>query len=324
MTETILDVQDLRTYFDTDEGLVKAVDGVSFQLGRGKILGLVGESGSGKSATALSLMRLIPNPPGRIVGGSIRFFGEDLLGKSEAEMRQIRGARISMIFQDPMTSLDPVFTIGQQLAEALIYHQRLKKKQAHERSMEMLRMVGIPSPEARMRNYPHEFSGGMQQRAMIAMALLCRPDLLLADEPTTALDVTIEVQILELLEEIRARLGTSIILISHDLRVVVNVCDDVAVMYAGNIVEHGPVKEVFTNPQHPYTVGLMQSIPRPGLRGRLQPIPGRPPNLIDLPPGCRFVPRCPEAISPCQEALPGLVALTPEHRVRCVRRGPHA
>jgi oligopeptide/dipeptide ABC transporter ATP-binding protein len=323
MAEIMLDVQDLRTYFDTDAGLVRAVDGVCFQLGRGKILGIVGESGSGKSATALSIMRLIPHPPGRIVGGSIRFFGEDLLAKSEAEMRQIRGVRISMIFQDPMTSLDPVFTIGQQLAEALIHHQRLKRKEAYARSVEMLRMVGIPSPEARMRHYPHEFSGGMQQRAMIAMALLCQPDLLLADEPTTALDVTIEVQILEVLQEIRHSLGTSIILITHDLRVVVNVCDDVAVMYAGNIVEAGPVKEIFTNPQHPYTLGLLQSVPRPGMHGRLRPIPGRPPNLVDLPPGCRFVPRCPEAIPACREAFPDLASLSAEHRVRCVRRGSH-
>jgi oligopeptide/dipeptide ABC transporter ATP-binding protein len=323
MPEIILDVQELRTYFDTDEGLVKAVDGVSFRLGRGKILGLVGESGSGKSATALSIMRLIPNPPGRIEGGSIYFSGENLLQKPETEMRHIRGARISMIFQDPMTSLDPVFTIGQQLTEALTYHQRLKKKEALARSVDMLRLVGIPSPEARMRNYPHEFSGGMQQRVMIAMALLCRPDLLLADEPTTALDVTVEVQILELLQEIRQRLGTSIILITHDLRVVVNVCDEVAVMYAGNIVEMGPVKEVFTNPQHPYTVGLMKSIPRPGLKGRLQPIPGRPPNLVDLPPGCRFMPRCPEAIDACQEAFPMMIEVTSGHQVRCIRRGSH-
>lgn len=323
MPEPILDVRDLRTYFATDEGLVKAVDGVTFQLGRGKILGIVGESGSGKSATALSIMRLIPHPPGRIVGGSIHFFGEDLLAKAEAEMRQIRGARISMIFQDPMTSLDPVFTIGQQLAEALTYHQRLKKKEAYARSVEMLQMVGIPSPEVRMHNYPHEFSGGMQQRAMIAMALLCRPDVLLADEPTTALDVTIEVQILELLQEVRERLGTSIILITHDLRVVVNVCNDVAVMYAGNIVEAGPVQEVFTNPQHPYTMGLMESIPRPGLRGRLRPIPGRPPNLVDLPPGCRFAPRCPEVITECHGAFPALVTLAPQHHVRCIRRGSH-
>jgi oligopeptide/dipeptide ABC transporter ATP-binding protein len=216
-----------------------------------------------------------------------------------------------------------VFTIGQQLTEALTYHQRLKKKEALARSVDMLRLVGIPSPEARMRNYPHEFSGGMQQRVMIAMALLCRPDLLLADEPTTALDVTVEVQILELLQEIRQRLGTSIILITHDLRVVVNVCDEVAVMYAGNIVEMGPVKKVFTNPQHPYTVGLMKSIPRPGLKGRLQPIPGRPPNLVDLPPGCRFMPRCPEAIDACQEAFPVMIEVTSGHQVRCIRRGPH-
>jgi oligopeptide/dipeptide ABC transporter ATP-binding protein len=323
MAEIILDVQDLRTYFDTDEGVVKAVDGVSFRLARGTILGLVGESGSGKSATALSIMRLIPNPPGRIVGGRIDFHGEDLLAKTEAEMRQIRGARISMIFQDPMTSLDPVFTIGQQLTEALTYHQRLRKKEAWARSVDMLRLVGIPSPEARMRHYPHEFSGGMQQRVMIAMALLCRPDLLLADEPTTALDVTVEVQILELLQDIRRRLGTSIVLITHDLRVVVNVCDEVAVMYAGAIVEMGPVKEVFANPQHPYTLGLMASIPRPGIKGRLRPIPGRPPNLVHLPPGCRFVARCPEAIAACQEALPALVEVSAGHRVRCIRRGPH-
>jgi oligopeptide/dipeptide ABC transporter ATP-binding protein len=323
MAEIILDVEELRTYFDTDDGLVKAVDGVSFQLARGKILGLVGESGSGKSATALSIMRLIPSPPGRISGGSIRFLGEDLLTISEAEMRQLRGARISIIFQDPMTSLDPVFTIGQQMTEALTYHQRLKKKEAIARSIDMLRLVGISSPEARMRNYPHEFSGGMQQRVMIAMALLCRPDLLLADEPTTALDATVEVQILELLQEIRQQLGTSIILITHDLRVVVNVCDEVAVMYAGNVVEMGPVEKVFTNPQHPYTVGLMESIPRPGLKGRLQPIPGRPPNLVDLPSGCRFVPRCPEAIPACQEALPQLIEVTAGHHVRCIRRGPH-
>jgi oligopeptide/dipeptide ABC transporter ATP-binding protein len=323
MAEIILDVEELRTYFDTDDGLVKAVDGVSFRLARGKILGLVGESGSGKSATALSIMRLIPSPPGRISGGSIRFLGEDLLTISEAEMRQLRGARISIIFQDPMTSLDPVFTIGQQMTEALTYHQRLKKKEAIARSVDMLRLVGIPSPEARMRNYPHEFSGGMQQRVMIAMALLCRPDLLLADEPTTALDATVEVQILELLQDIRQQLGTSILLITHDLRVVVNVCDEVAVMYAGNVVEMGPVEKVFTNPQHPYTVGLMKSIPRPGLKGRLQPIPGRPPNLVDLPPGCRFVPRCPEAIPACQEALPQLIEATAGHHVRCIRRGPH-
>jgi oligopeptide/dipeptide ABC transporter ATP-binding protein len=323
MPEIILDVQQLRTYFDTDDGLVKAVDGVSFQLARGKILGLVGESGSGKSATALSIMRLIPSPPGRIIGGSIRFRGEDLLAISEAEMRQLRGARISMIFQDPMTSLDPVFTIGQQLTEALRYHQRLRNKEAFARSVDMLRLVGIPSPEARMRNYPHQFSGGMQQRVMIAMALLCRPDLLLADEPTTALDVTVEMQILELLQDIRQRLGTSIILITHDLRVVVNVCDEVAVMYAGNVVEMGPVEQVFADPQHPYTVGLMESIPRPGLKGRLRPIPGRPPDLIDLPPGCRFAPRCPEAIPACQEAFPQLIAVIAGHHVRCIRRGPH-
>jgi oligopeptide transport system ATP-binding protein len=321
--ETILRVEHLSVVFHTYAGIVQAVRDVSLSLKKGEVLAIVGESGSGKSVTAQAIMGLTPIPPGEIRSGTVTYNGTDMVRATPDELARIRGAGISMIFQDPMTSLDPVFTIGQQLTEALIYHQRLKKKEAFARSVEMLRLVGIPSPEARMRNYPHEFSGGMQQRVMIAMGLLCRPDLLLADEPTTALDVTVELQILELLQEIRQQLGTSIILITHDLRVVVNACDEVAVMYAGNIVERGPVQEVFGNPQHPYTLGLMASIPRPGLRARLQPIPGRPPNLIDLPPGCRFVPRCPEAIHPCQEAFPTLVEVSSGHRVRCIRRGPH-
>lgn len=323
MAEPILHVDNLRTYFDTDAGVVRAINGVSFALGRGEILGIVGESGCGKSATALSIMRLIPAPPGRIVDGAIRFCGEELLEKTDEDMRAIRGNRISMIFQDPMTSLDPVFTVGQQLSEALIYHQRLSRRQARQRSLEALRLVGIPSPEERIKSYPHEFSGGMQQRVMIAMALLCRPDLLIADEPTTALDVTVAVQLLDLLRDIRSSLGTSIILITHDLRIVVNLCDQVMVMYAGHVVESGPVKQIFTNPQHPYTLGLMRSIPRPGITGPLTPIPGRPPDLVALPSGCPFAPRCFEAIEPCEDALPAVTAVEPGHLVRCVRREGH-
>ena len=324
MSEIILDVEDLRTYFDTPEGVLKAVDGVSFQLERGKILGLIGEYGSGKSTIALSIIRLIASPPGRIVSGSISFCGEDLLVKSEAEMRRVRGRRITMVSQDPKAALDPVFTIGQQLMEPLKYHQRLKKKEAYARCVDMLQLVGIPSPEAQMRSYPHQLSGGMQQRALIAMALLCQPDLLLADEPTTALDVTTAGQILALLQEIRQRLGTSIILIAHELHVVAQVCDDVAVLYAGSIVERGAISDVFADPQHPYTLGLIRSVPGAERHGRLQPIPGRPPNLLDLPPGCRFAPRCPEALPACQEAFPAFVALTAQHGVRCIRRGPPA
>jgi oligopeptide/dipeptide ABC transporter ATP-binding protein len=317
MAAVLLEVEELRTHFYTSAGVVKAVDGVSFTLNKGQILGLVGESGSGKSATALSLMRLIPDPPGRIVGGAMRLLGEELLPKSAADMRRIRGERMSMIFQDPMTSLDPVFTIGQQLVEALRYHRKMRKKDAYDQSVAMLRRVGIPSAAERMHEYPHQFSGGMRQRAMIAMALLCNPDLLIADEPTTALDVTIEAQILDLLREIRHTLGTAIIIITHDLRVVVNLCDLVAVMYAGKIVEAGDVHTLFNQPRHPYTIGLLNSIPRAGHKGTLTPIPGRPPNLAQLPPGCSFAPRCPQAMEHCRGHEPTARTVGAGHMVKC-------
>jgi oligopeptide/dipeptide ABC transporter ATP-binding protein len=317
MVPALLEVEDLRTHFYTSAGVVRAVDGVNFTLNQGQILGLVGESGSGKSAAALSLMRLIPDPPGRIVGGAVRLLGEDLLHKGAAEMRRIRGERISMIFQDPMTSLDPVFTIGQQLIEALRYHRKVRKKDAYEQSIAMLRRVGIPSAEERIHEYPHQFSGGMRQRAMIAMALLCNPDLLIADEPTTALDVTIEAQILDVLREIRHSLGTAIIIITHDLRVVVNLCDLVAVMYAGKVVEAGDVRTLFSQPRHPYTIGLLNSIPRAGHKGTLTPIPGRPPNLAHLPPGCSFAPRCPQAMEHCRQQEPAARAVGAGQMVKC-------
>ena len=315
--ETLLEVENLRTYFFTNEGDVKAVDGVNLTLNKGQVLGIVGESGSGKSATALSILRLIPDPPGKIVSGAVRLLGRDLLALTQAEMRRIRGERIAMIFQDPMTSLDPVFTVGQQLVEALIYHRKIRKKAALEQSIEMLRQVGIPSPETRIKEYPHQFSGGMRQRAMIAMALLCHPDVLIADEPTTALDVTIEAQILDLLRDIRQTLDTAIIMITHDLRVVVNLCDWVAVMYAGKVIESGAVQTVFRHAQHPYTLGLLNSIPTPGKKGALTPIPGRPPNLAHLPPGCSFAPRCPAVMDICTQREPEERQVASGHMVKC-------
>jgi oligopeptide/dipeptide ABC transporter ATP-binding protein len=317
----LLHVDNLRTHFFTSTGIIKAVDGVSFTVSAGQILGLVGESGSGKSATVLSIMRLIPDPPGKIVGGVVRLRGEDLLRTTAAEMRRLRGERMAMIFQDPMTSLDPVFTIGQQLVEALRYHRKIRKKAAYEQSIALLRRVGIPSPEERIKEYPHQFSGGMRQRAMIAMALLCNPDLLIADEPTTALDVTIEAQILDLLREIRQTLGTAIILITHDLRVVVNLCDLVAVMYAGQVVEAGAVQTVFSQPGHPYTIGLLNAIPTPGRKAALTPIPGRPPNLAQLPPGCRFAPRCPQVMEICRQREPEQHLVGTGHMVKCFLAG---
>ena len=318
MTATpLLHIDNLHTHFVTNEGIIKAVAGVNISIDKGQILGVVGESGSGKSATALSIMRLIPDPPGKIVAGAIRLFGDDLLMKTDAEMRRIRGDRISMVFQDPMTSLDPVFTVGQQLTEALVHHRRIRKKAALTQSIDMLRQVGIPSPEERITEYPHQFSGGMRQRVMIAMALLCNPDLLIADEPTTALDVTIEAQILDLLREIRETLGTTIILITHDLRVVVNLCDQVAVMYAGKVIEAGDVQTIFSNPRHPYTLGLLNSIPTPGRKTALTPIPGRPPNLAHLPPGCSFAPRCPSAIDICMQHEPEERQADAGHMVKC-------
>jgi peptide/nickel transport system ATP-binding protein len=315
--DTLLQVENLRTHFFTNEGVIKAVDGVNFTLQRGQVLGIVGESGSGKSASALSIMRLIPDPPGKIVSGVVRLLGNDLLSISDAEMRRIRGERISMIFQDPMTSLDPVFTVRQQLIEALVYHRKIRKKAAREQSVEMLRQVGIPSPETRIKEYPHQFSGGMRQRVMIAMALLCHPDVLIADEPTTALDVTIEAQILDLLREIRETLGTAIIMITHDLRVVVNLCDWVAVMYAGKVIESGEVHTVFCKARHPYTLGLLNSIPTAGKKAALTPIPGRPPNLAHLPAGCSFAPRCPSAMDICTQREPEAREIASGHVVKC-------
>src|SRR5688572_22127953 len=278
----LLEVTNLRTYFKTDAGIARSVDGVSFSIEKGEVLGIVGESGCGKSVTSLSLMRLIPQPPGEIMpGSSIKLRGEELVGASEKRMRQIRGNDMAMIFQEPMTSLNPVFPIGEQIAEALRLHKKLNKKDARDGAIEALRLVGIPDPEQRVDHFPHQLSGGQRQRVMIAIALSCEPDLLIADEPTTALDVTIQAQILDLLAELRERLGMAIMLITHDLGVVAEVCDRVVVMYAGEVVEEGPVEEIFQNPRHPYTQGLMQAIPRLGERvDRLAVIPGMVPSAM--------------------------------------------
>ncbi|WP_298817200.1 ABC transporter ATP-binding protein [Chloroflexus sp.] len=315
----LLEVRDLRTYFQTQDGIVKAVDGVSFYVNRGETLGIVGESGCGKSVTSLSIMRLIPTPPGKIVSGQILFDGDDLLQASEEEMRHIRGNRIAMIFQDPMTSLNPVLTIGRQITESLELHLKLTKKEARDRAIELLDMVGIPSASKRLDNYPHQFSGGMRQRVMIAMALSCNPELLIADEPTTALDVTIQAQILELINRLREELGTAVILITHDLGVVAGMTDRVTVMYAGKVVEEGPTHEIFANPRMPYTIGLLRSIPRlDEERGRrLKPIRGLPPNLIDLPPICPFSPRCDYAREECLTSAPELRSVGADHRAAC-------
>ncbi|NLV92339.1 MAG: ABC transporter ATP-binding protein [Firmicutes bacterium] len=320
MAERLLEVRNLKTYFYTEDGVVPAVDGVDFSLDKGTTLGIVGESGSGKSVTSLSVMGLIPNPPGKIEAGEIIFEGEDLLKKSEAEMRKIRGNDISMIFQEPMTSLNPVFTIGDQIIEAIVLHQGLSKSAAREQAIEMLRLVGIPSPEQRVDEYPHQLSGGMRQRVMIAMALSCNPKLLIADEPTTALDVTIQAQILDLMRKLKDELGTSIMLITHDLGVVAELCDEVAVMYAGKIVERGDVNTIFSNPTHPYTLGLLGSIPKLNEeRERLQAIPGVVPNPAFMPEGCRFHPRCKYATEECKLAMPELVDVGGDHQVACVR-----
>lgn len=313
----ILEVKDLKTSFFTDELEVKAVDGVTFGLPRGKTVGLVGESGSGKSITSLSVMRLIDSP-GKIIGGEILFNGENLLDKSESAMRDIRGKDISMIFQEPMTSLNPTFTVGRQISEAYKIHEKLGKKEARERSIEMLKLVGIPSPEKRIDQYPHELSGGMRQRVMIAIALACTPDLLIADEPTTALDVTIQAQILELISELQEELEMSVLLITHDLGVVAETCDYVAVMYCGKIVEYADVKSIFNNPQHPYTVGLIQSIPPhdQDIEGDLSVIRGSVPSPAEMPDGCRFAPRCPFASEICK-TLPALKTDENGNQIRC-------
>ncbi|MCL6517552.1 ABC transporter ATP-binding protein [Alicyclobacillus sp.] len=318
--EPLLSVQGLRTHFFTDEGVVRSVDGVDLEVNAGETLGIVGESGCGKSVTSLSIMRLVPSPPGRIVAGSIRFEGRDLLQLREAEMRRIRGNEIAMIFQEPMTSLNPVFHIGDQIAEVLRLHMGMGKRQAWSRAVELLREVGIPRPERIVNDYPHQLSGGMRQRVMIAMAMACRPKLLIADEPTTALDVTIQAQILDLMREIRREAGTSILMITHDLGVVAEMCDRVVVMYAGKVVEEADVRTLFHRPQHPYTQGLLASMPRLNeRRARLTAIPGNVPTPLEMPKGCKFAPRCPFAMDICHEAEPDLLTVEGDapHRVRC-------
>jgi oligopeptide transport system ATP-binding protein len=315
----LLEVKGLKTQFFTREGVVHAVDGISYSVDTGKTLGIVGESGCGKSVGALSIMRLIPDPPGKIVEGQIIFEGKDLTTFSERQMQDIRGNQISMIFQDPMTSLNPVLRIGTQLTEGIRLHLGMDKKQAMDRAVELLEAVGLPDPRRRLRDYPHQFSGGMRQRVMIAMALACEPKLLIADEPTTALDVTIQAQILSLLERLQDRFGMSILLITHDLGVVAGVSDDVVVMYAGRIVEQADTVELFGNPQHPYTQALLASIPRLDDTGRhrLANIPGLPPDLVEPPPGCAFNPRCKHA-KDCAKADPRLVPYNSSgHLVSC-------
>jgi len=323
----LLEVEGLRTYFDLRHGIVKAVDGVSFTLAPHETLAIVGESGCGKSITALSLMRLVPEPPGRIVGGSVKLAGRDLLALSEEEMRSVRGKDMAMIFQEPMTSLNPVLTIGSQIAEVVLLHEKVSRREAWDKAIAMLRLTRIPEPEQRAKEYPHQLSGGMRQRAMIAMALACNPKVLIADEPTTALDVTIQAQILDLILDLQRKLGTAVVLITHDLGVVAETAQRVIVMYAGRKVEEAPVEELFARPQHPYTHGLMASIPRlPSMRGevasmaeRLQEIPGMVPALSNLPPGCVFAPRCAHAVDRCRATYPDYEQKRPGHWAACWR-----
>ena len=316
-----LEIKNLKTYFYTEDGVVKAVDGVDFEVYPGEVLGLVGESGCGKSVSALSIMRLI-GQPGKVLEGEIVFDGQDLLKLTENEMTHVRGNRISMIFQQPQTALNPVFKVGDQIAEVLGIHQNLGREVGWKRAIELLKMVGISEPERRAESYPHELSGGMAQRVMIAMALACLPELLIADEPTTALDVTIQAQILDLMRDLRAKVGASVILITHDLGVIAEMAERVAVMYAGRIVEEADVKALFAKPLHPYTQGLMGSIPVLGkIKEKLDVIPGNVPNLINLPPGCRFAPRCRARVEyqlkMCTEVEPNLIEVVPAHTVRC-------
>lgn len=318
MTETLLEVNNLVTSFVHEKNKIPAVDNISFSIKRGQTLGLVGESGCGKSVTSLSILGLIESPPGEISHGEIKFEGENLLQLSSESLRKIRGNKISMIFQEPMTSLNPVFTIGEQISEVFRVHQRDSKKIAREKTIEMLRLVKIPAPEKRVDEYPHQLSGGMRQRVMIAMALACRPKLLIADEPTTALDVTVQAQILELMNQLQEEIGMAVLLITHDLGVVAQVCDDVIVMYAGKIVERASVKELFTNPKHPYTVGLLNSIPKLGRRvERLATIGGNVPSLGQFPPGCRFSNRCPLSKPKCRQEEPKEIMIGSNHGVRC-------
>jgi oligopeptide transport system ATP-binding protein len=317
--DTILSVRNLKTHFKTDEGIVKAVDGVSFELKKGETLGIVGESGSGKSVTNLSLMKLIPSPPGKIVDGEVLFDGQDILKLNEKEMREIRGCRISMIFQDPMTCLNPFLKISTQLIETIVLHQKTDKATARIKAIEMLELVGIPAPEKRIDAYPHQFSGGMRQRVMIAMALSCNPELLIADEPTTALDVTIQAQILELMKELSKKLGTATIFITHDLGVVAGMCENICVMYAGRVVEKADVDTLFANPKHPYTIGLINSVPRLDVESkqRLYSIKGQPPNLVDMPDCCPFHPRCDKAMDICRRKYPEVIKTDDQTEVSC-------
>jgi peptide/nickel transport system ATP-binding protein len=316
--ETLLRVDDLRTYFGQGDREFRAVDGVSFELKRGETLGIVGESGCGKSVTSLSIMGLVPNPPGRIAGGGIWYGGEDLTRKTQEEMRHIRGNKISMIFQEPMTSLNPVYTVGDQIVEGIRLHRDISAAEARLRAIEMLRLVRIPSPDKRFDDYPHQMSGGMRQRVMIAMALACEPEILIADEPTTALDVTIQAQILDLMRRIRDETGTAIMLITHSLGVIAEMADNVVVMYAGRIVERADVRTIFADPQHPYTLGLLGSIPKLAVEEeRLATIPGTVPNPQAMPTGCLFNPRCPLAEDRCRAEAPPLVDLFPGHQVAC-------
>lgn len=322
MDEILLEVRDLQTTFTTETGSFSAIEGISFKLARGETLGIVGESGCGKSVTALSILGLIPDPPGRITEGKVLFEGQDLVGKSSRYMRNIRGNRISMIFQEPMTSLNPLFTCGEQIAEVLRIHRRLSVDQARQKAVEMLELVGIPIPDKRVDEYPHQLSGGMRQRVMIAIALACSPALLIADEPTTALDVSIQAQIMGLMKELKERIDASIMLITHDLGVVADIADRIIVMYAGQIIEEGPVRNIFRNPLHPYTRGLMRCIPRIDAdQQELQPIPGTVPNLWSMPPGCRFAPRCSFCRDICLTGKPELTR-TDSSAVRCFMHQP--
>ena len=319
MSEPLLSLEGLRTYFYTYAGVVKAVDGVSLQVKRGETLGIVGESGSGKTVTALSIMRIVP-PPGKIIEGKITFEGRDLRTETEQEMQNIRGAKIGYIFQDPTTTLDPIFTVGEQLSEVIMRHQKVEKNVAHSRAIELLRKVEIPEPELRVNQYPYELSGGTKQRIAIARALSCNPTLLLADEPTTALDVTIQAQILELMKRLKGELRMSMILITHDMGIAAEVCDRITVMYAGEVCETGTAQQVFENPKHPYTEALLTSVPHLALKkGRLAVIPGSVPNLVDPPSGCRFHPRCKYATQICIDKIPELEPIEDGRFVHCHR-----
>ena len=323
---TLLQVKDLRTHFFTDEGVVRAVDGISYDVQEGETMGLVGESGCGKSVSALSILRLIPSPPGKIVGGEVWFDGQDLLKVDEDEIRHVRGNRIAMIFQEPMTSLNPVLTIGRQITEALELHLKMNRNAANRRAVELLELVGIPEAHTRLNDYPHQFSGGMRQRVMIAMALSCNPKLLLADEPTTALDVTIQAQILEIMARLSSEFGTAVIIITHNLGVVARYANRVNVMYAGKIVESGSAREIYGRPRHPYTLGLLRSVPRldEARRDKLVPIEGVPPDLANIPPGCSFYPRCSYRIDRCRQEEPPLMLVDEKHYAACwvdVRQG---